>query len=367
MNQLLLPLILAVAGLAHETSAAWAANSSEDPVPALIRKLKNTNTSVRAESALALAESGPLAADAIPELIATMGDEDEEVRSCVALALAKIGTAAVLPLTKELGNKDPVVRSLAARSLGMVKPAPVVAATPLVKSLCDNEAGVRREATWALGRIRDESSLPALIDLIDREKDTDVRRSIIETIGEFGAKADNAIPILIRTVKNPSSYLGSAWSGGGERGNDLGSIAAQSLAKVGSASAIPLLDVFTDPKCERMPRLSAGWGLSLMGPDASAAVPRLIIVLEGSDEKLRLMSITVLKGIGPKASDAVPALVNALDDPSSWIRCNSAVALCNVCPRNGVSVPVLARCLKDGNTRVRFFAATELGLIGPAA
>ena len=72
--------------------------------------------------------------------------------------------------------------------------APLEAAVDgLAAALKDTDAGVRRQAAFALGQIGNERSVPALLAAID-DAQPDVRRAVIQALGELGdAKAIDAL------------------------------------------------------------------------------------------------------------------------------------------------------------------------------
>jgi len=87
-----------------------------------------------------------------------------------------------LPVFTEMlqNDQDPLVRAIAARSLGQHKYQPAVPA--LIKTLEDKNAFVRQDAAMALGQIADKSALPALLKSLDSDTYADVRRTIAQAL-----------------------------------------------------------------------------------------------------------------------------------------------------------------------------------------
>ena len=55
--------------------------------------------------------------------------------------------------------------------------------------LSAKDAGVRKRAALAMGRIGDDSALPALIEVLKTESDSDARQMIVFAIGEIESPA----------------------------------------------------------------------------------------------------------------------------------------------------------------------------------
>ena len=61
---------------------------------------------------------------------------------------------------------------------------PPATITALADALKDSDADVRRQAAWALGRIRSEQSIDPLIAAL-RDTDQDVRKQVIWALGRI--------------------------------------------------------------------------------------------------------------------------------------------------------------------------------------
>src|SRR5262249_41600101 len=64
----------------------------------------------------------------------------------------------------------------------------------------------------------------------------------------------------------------------------------------------------------------AALGLSLHGPDAAPAVPRLVELLASTDVNVRRQCAQALGKIGSEAGEAVPSLERLLTDPQWSVR-----------------------------------------------
>jgi HEAT repeat protein len=99
--------------------------------------------------------SAPNPADerVISSLIDALKDADPDVRQNLGVALAKFGAAAVEPLQKALTSDTSARRAGAAYALGQLGPTAKPALPKLLDLLTDNELDVRRQASFAVGRI----------------------------------------------------------------------------------------------------------------------------------------------------------------------------------------------------------------------
>jgi CubicO group peptidase (beta-lactamase class C family) len=148
--------------------------------------------------------------------------------------------------------------------------------------------------------------------------DPRVRENAVDSLGQLGPGASEAIEPLLLCLSDADPYL-------------VGK-AAEALSRIGAA-----------------------------------AVPGLIRVLEHAVPAARWPATIALSKIGPDAHTAVPALTQALDDSANEVRWGGAVALGNIGPKAQPAVPALIRTLSDRDQDVRFGAAQALDRIDPAA
>lgn len=134
--------------------------------------------------------------DDVPSLVALLRDEDPDLRIFASDIVGTLNTIAVVPPLCEALLKDHEVnvRYQAAVSLGNL-PCPE-AARCLNKALNDDE-WVVFAVIEALTKIRDESSIAALAQALDRSTDL-VASMIVEALGEMGSM--KAATLLLRRL-----------------------------------------------------------------------------------------------------------------------------------------------------------------------
>jgi cyclophilin family peptidyl-prolyl cis-trans isomerase/HEAT repeat protein len=97
----------------------------------------------------------------VPDLIPLLSDPDAGMRRRAALAVGRVGLAAgVPPLVPLLKDPDPDVRQMAAFALGLIGDRS--ASAPLQGTLADTSLMVRGRAAEALGLIGDAAAAPAI-------------------------------------------------------------------------------------------------------------------------------------------------------------------------------------------------------------
>lgn len=109
---------------------------------------------------------------------------------------------------------------------------------------------------------------------------------------------------------------------------------------------------------------AAATALWFIGPPASPAVDKLIVIASDPNSMASTMAIQAFRLIGPSASNAVPLLVSIADDPSHRDRVPAVVALGGL-QRSAVSaVPCLVAILETTNQSLRLAAVRSLAEIG---
>ena len=121
----------------------------------------------------------------------------------------------VARLMKELKSKDVKTRIAAADDLGhigQIKKSYTEPAVPaLIDALRDTDAGVRKAAANALGKVDPDVKLavPALTDAL-KDKVPPVRQAAASALGLIGPDAKDAIPTLRETQKDSDRAVSRA-------------------------------------------------------------------------------------------------------------------------------------------------------------
>jgi HEAT repeat protein len=127
-------------------------------------------------------------------------ESDANIQWKLLEALNAIGEPAIEPLLQMLGSKNPVERSNAARTFGLMSDKRAI--EPLITLLAsDSDCGPRGNAAEALGKIGDEKATDALIESLN-DTEAFVRRESAKALGKL--KNKKAVDPLIKLLKDPA-------------------------------------------------------------------------------------------------------------------------------------------------------------------
>jgi HEAT repeat protein len=191
--------------------------------------------------------------------------------------------------------------------------------------------------------------VPALAQALKHD-DARVRREAAEDLGQIGAPAAAAVPVLLQLVeKDPEPLTRIA--------------AAKAIAGIDpkNETAIPaLVDALKDKAA--LVRQAAAESLGDLGLGGKSVVLALIKTVKDSDALVTWASIDALGQIGPEAAAAVPTLVSALTDGNTRAAAVDALGLIGENAR--AAIPALAEVLQGDDVPVRWATAAALVRIG---
>lgn len=200
----------------------------------------------------------------------------------------------------------------------------------LEKYLQDTAPSVRARAALAIGRIGDKRGTPALLMLLQTEKDEAVRASAAFALGEI--EDAQAAPALLRFL---------------EAGKYPLAVRARPVEALGKIASIPanaevlgkatveqinegLIEQLPDPQsavtAERKLLVTLTI-TALLRLRATAAVAPLTRQLRADDHDIRAQAANALARLRQPLNEAVPALLAALNDKAADVRANAARAL----------------------------------------
>jgi HEAT repeat protein len=287
-------------------------------IEGLISALKNEDYLVRKDAAIALKRIGDKrSVDALIDSLKYEPWEDDytvliAVRENSAEALGIIGDKkALIPLMNALlEDSDEEVRWKAAAALGKIRDPSSVDA--LVEALNDKSWTVRRNVTIALGDVGDERGFEPLLSSMT-DKDWHVRKYASIALGKIGD--ERAIKPLVKALNDEDSDV--RWK----------SIIA--LGKIGKPAVKPLLKAFENDDWQVRGRAAEVLG-NIGDP---IAVDSLIMALNNKRDKnqnkyVRGKIVEALGKIGDER--AIDPLIKALDDKYIYVRLKAEDALENI-------------------------------------
>lgn len=177
-----------------------------------------------------LGEMGKQAREAVPALIQALetgpnnfdtGDGPISPRDEIIIALGKSGDPrAVKPLIAAIYSTRPVDASWTTRpssgklekpyapieALGLMGSVAHEAVPHIIPFLKNSDPYLFRAAAKALGQIKDPRTIPALLEALNHPTDASLAA---EALGEFGAQAKPAVPILVKMIERSPNREGS--------------------------------------------------------------------------------------------------------------------------------------------------------------
>lgn len=319
--------------------------------------LKDKDLSIRLTAIDLLGEMGAQAEPAIPDLRALLMDNDATIRIHSMQTLKDIGPeakVAIPDIAKRLSDKEKEVRRAAAEVLQKFGADAIPATSALAQMLNnDPEAANRRQAALALGEIGQAAAnvVPDLIVSMKKEKDTDVRKTVIQMLGQMGPPAKLAVPELLKLLKDKDKEITQA--------------AVASLSLIGPGAIATFTAALKDP--DKDMRRNVALVLLNMGPKAKEALPALVAGLKDPEEEIRKLCILSLKEIGAEAKAYVSQVAGALKDENAEVRANAAYTLLQMGPEAKAAIPGLVKNLKDPEQPVRDAASSVLAELAPDA
>ncbi|HGE71078.1 TPA: hypothetical protein ENX78_09605 [Candidatus Poribacteria bacterium] len=275
------------------------------------------------------------------------------------------------------------VRNMASLALGKVKGDNAVPA--LIISLDkDKNGAVRKNSASSLREIENAKARPALIKALESDDSGVVRSECAYALGVGGLKHAENVPHLIKTLqkdKYESARVKSAWSLGeladkravepmikllveGRKKGEKEAPAVineiiTALDKIASPAVDPLLAVLKDKKIDEVPRANAAKILGLIA--STNAVEQLIASLKDESVVVRSESAKALGLINDRR--AVEPLISVINNPDEWVtvRTNAITALGNI--KDERAVMPLIDALKSDVIAIRSVAVTALGNI----
>ncbi len=334
-------------------------------VPQLTPALRSNEPSVRVAAASLLALAGSEAASAAPELIAAIRASYPEMFDPLQpltlgsdwaywQALQRIGKDAAGPTAELLAHPHPLVRLLAAYTLGELGAAAAV--DKLRPLLRDPIADVAIEAATAWLRIDPQAKEP--LELLQQALDSPEQLPLL-ALGAIARLDQAALPLLPTAMaklgsNNPYARFGAA--------RLLGQLPPEQAAKY-----VPQLrPLLQDPFSEI--RQQAARTVQELGPVAAPLAADLAKAWQSTDdEALRDAWIDAIIAIGSEGKPALAALTQAAIDanlpPARRIRIIQTLP--TIDPAAPATVQTLRQLLQDSDADVRTAAARALGRCDP--
>ena len=302
--------------------------------------------SIRPEASAKLA-SATHAKEAIPVLMSLCRSKDPEVSELSIYALAEISSAsvAVPVLIRLLDDQAYTVRNAAAEAIAGYGEKGAPAAEKLAKMVFTDDFSL---VWWIPLALRDlgpqaRPVIPILIEALKHQEER-VRDNALRALEPLGPMASESVPWIIEQTRDPSE--------------DIRWLAVRALDDVGDGSA-EVVRVFADALKDDGEREvvadTAAHALARMTPAPEQVLPELVHALHTSqNSEVRRWTAKAIGNIGPEARAAIPFLIELLDGESDDVRAFAAEALGKMGVHAKQAVPVLRRTAKSNWTK-RFY------------
>jgi HEAT repeat protein/cyclophilin family peptidyl-prolyl cis-trans isomerase len=268
----------------------------------LVELLRDFNSSIRAEAALALARTEDPAA--VPALLLAVHDPDIDVVWPAVYGLEKVEHPRTgEKVTPLLSHNDVRVREVSARTLGKQKYEGAVPA--LIIALGDRELGVACNAAWALGEIGEDDACQPLGTMLSSHESHRARLAAAQALGSIGSKKGK--DDLIQALSDESVSVRAA--------------AILALAEILGDDA----EMFCDQMMDDGSRIVRAAAIEAFGVGnvTKRADELMRIARTGDDPMMRTAAVTAL---GMLEEDSVrPFLVEKLQD-EDWVVATVAVS-----------------------------------------
>lgn len=239
------------------------------------------------------------------------------------LAAGRRSATAVLRallVARSTGNWDTSTsRCTAAEILTAIGEEAAAAGDDVIRTLADSDTYLQRIAAGAVPAVGVPASqgVPALLELLQRERSVEVLRAL----SEYGGEAQPALTELSQVLRDRSIPTEVRWN------------AARTIGKVreNAVSTVPLLVEHLQDD-EATVREHSAEALGDIGPPAAASVPALVAILTDKATRVRRDAVRSLGQIGPAAQPAVPDILKLLKDSEPIVQQAARTALQTLAP-----------------------------------
>lgn len=298
----------------REAAFAAAAARFEEAVPALAELLKSANLGVQEAADMALRKIG--GSRAVAAIIPLLRSEEAPARNLSMDLLRALGSQDLPAVVALLHDDDPDIRIFASDILGACDNAMAVA--PLCDAMLkDPEVNVRYQAAVSLGALgRPEATRGLNQALADEEW---VQYAVIEALSKI--RDDSSVGALVSAMHKSSDLVAS--------------MIVEALGEMGNVKAVPLLLRYMDKTSTALRNKIVKAVVSILGGKSLNLLSNaerekfreyLLVALEDEEEDIQDAAIAGLGHVGgAKASAAVLALAARMDPDRAIERLEAAI------------------------------------------
>ncbi len=183
-----------------------------------------------------------------------------------------------------------------------------------------------------------------------------VRQIAAQALGTIGPKAASTVPELIASLQHDT------WNVAADSACALGNILARNAngGKEPDPNAIAALIQALNHSNGEVRRYAA-YAISLIGPQAAAATPRLTQLL--SDPHMGSTAAEALGEMGVAGQSAIQPMTALLSDPDWSVKLETILALSRLGPLPDKTISAIRNCRSDSDEHVRDAAKSVLAIL----
>ncbi len=274
---------------------------------ALTQLEKDANPTIRMHVTIAKVLTGSMDESAIPSLIQAMDSKDNPTADAATTALSRLG-----------------------------KQSPEKLIPALVEALNTNEQSITRNALKVLRNMKNQAAeaLPSVAAAYEKV-DPKIRPLVVQAVVEMDSTGDHALPLCMKALGDPNPIA--------RKDALMGAMRYRSKLE---AYLTPLIESLNDPDEEN--KLLALGVIRGLGNKAAQAVPSLIALTNGTNQRVRVSAISTLGAFNPPNQEALSALGKALSDKDDKVKTASLNVLRTIGQRDPTLVtPILEKALES--------------------
>lgn len=366
--------IQALSGQGKEAQAAF---------PRLFELLNHADPKRRTEAVVCLNHIHPKTKAWLSRLLGMLDDDKLDSRLATIGCLRgwsdrRMAVTAGPRLLKLLQDREPSVRIQAAYTLGTLRVHLADATATLAWGLRHPNASVRIQAIGHLFEPAGAALYPDLVRCVRFDPDLPVRRAAVNALTRGGRQA---VPLLVSLLQHPdtemrNNALGALANLGPEARTalphllhnleELGPPGIDALVSLGDADAVPKLIELLDHRDWRGRALAA---LRSFGPEAKAALPKVLVLVNDPQAEVSSEALQTLACIDPDHEETFPALERVLmNDATKHAAIAPLFYIIYIGTQDRRVVPLLLRRLEtSANSSHRHPWIQILGNLGPEA
>lgn len=237
------------------------------------------------------------------------------IGSLLVLAASHAPADNVSQWLNDLQADDHETRVEAIDRLGLAGSTQPKVVEALTSQLDDPDAMVRAHAAVSLGRlgVKDEHAVDKLIE-VATDPDGRVRRVALRALTRIGPPPEQFLPLLGKKLRDADPSVRVH--------------ALNALANIGKPAVPLLIEALQRDK-------DAFWAclvLAEIGPDAQAAVPELLRLVDHENPEVRREALLALAEIGEGSPETISKIAGLLEDPTPGVALGAAYVLGKIGP-----------------------------------